>query len=201
MNTTTPDQLIPLWPTWVGQSVLPQSEPHNAALMDLATSSPHHSNLFDLEHSTATWLKDHLQNALAQWFERMRVQPVPAFKLHAQMDVLAFGQYRELNNAPGAYLSGVYFVNEPDATSITHLRSDCLPSHFSILDPRVGFNALALMGDPNINETCTIKPVESTLMLWPAYLRHCSRVHLSDTPWVRVLFRVDLDLRRLQLKP
>ncbi len=30
------------------------------------------------------------------------------------------------------------------------------------------------------------------LMLWPGYLRHCSRVHLSRAPWVRVALRIDL---------
>jgi hypothetical protein len=30
-------------------------------------------------------------------------------------------------------------------------------------------------------------------MLWPGYLRHCSRVHLARTPWIRVALRVELD--------
>ena len=63
----------------------------------------------------------------------------------------------------------------------------------SLLDPRVGFNALSLDGDPNFNETRTVAPVAGMLMLWPGYLRHCSRVHLAHAPWVRVAVRIELD--------
>ena len=65
----------------------------------------------------------------------------------------------------------------------------------SLLDPRVGFNALALEGDPNFNESRTLVPVAGMLMLWPGYLRHCSRVHLARAPWVRVALRIELDGR------
>ena len=82
------------------------------------------------------------------------------------------------------------------APELGHLRSDCLASHLSLLDPRVGFNALAIEGDPNFNETRTLAPVAGMLMLWPGYLRHCSRVHLARTPWVRVALRIELDGRR-----
>jgi hypothetical protein len=63
----------------------------------------------------------------------------------------------------------------------------------SLLDPRVGFNALALEGDPNYNESRTIAPAPGKLMLWPGYLRHTSRVHLARAPWVRVALRVELE--------
>ena len=53
-------------------------------------------------------------------------------------------------------------------------------------------HALALEGDPNFNETCTLAPVAGMLMLWPGYLRHCSRVHLARAPWVRVALRIEL---------
>ena len=75
------------------------------------------------------------------------------------------------------------------------LRSDCLPSHVSLLDPRVGFNALAPWGDPNLNENCTLVPAAGMLLLWPGYLRHCTRVHLARAPWVRVALRIELDGR------
>ena len=193
MKNLSKDQLIPLWPTWIGQTVLPLAEHQNIELLDLAQNLTNPGNLFDAEHLSVKWLKGHVQNALSQWFERMHVNPSLPTKLHGRIDTLSFGQYRELNNAPGAYLSGIYFVNTPEGPMIDHLRSDGFPSHFSLLDPRVGFNAQALVGDANFNEACTIKPVAGTLMIWPAYLRHCSRVHLSTMPWVRVLLRIELD--------
>jgi len=192
MNTIQEGQLIPLWPTWVGHATLPVCDEHNSVLMEMSRPWHSHLNLFDVEHPTIIWLKTHVHNALTQWFTRMGVQTLPELLLQARMDTLMYGEQRELQNAPRTYLSGVYFVNTPDVTPIQHLRSDCLPSHFSLLDPRVGFNALALVGDPNFNETLTVKPVGGNLMLWPAYLRHCSRVHLSEKPWVRVLFGAEL---------
>ena len=192
MCRPTQDQLTPLWPTWVGQASLPEADPHNLALIAMANQSCDGEDLFNSEHPTCTWLKGHVSACLLQWFERMRLQPGPTVKLQARFDVLAFGEYRQLSNTPGAYLAGMYFANTPASPKLNHLRSDCLPSHLSLLDPRVGFNALALVGDRNFNETCTLHPDAGTLMLWPGYLRHHSRVHLADDPWVRIFIRVEL---------
>jgi hypothetical protein len=62
-----------------------------------------------------------------------------------------------------------------------------------LLDPRVGFDALALDGDPTYPPDITLAPVAGILMLWPGYLRCCSRVHLAREPWVRVALRIELD--------
>ena len=86
-------------------------------------------------------------------------------------------------------------MNAPASPELDHLRSDCLASHVSLLDPRVGFNANAVEGDPNFNETLTLAPVAGMLLLWPGYLRHCSRVHLARARWVRVALRIDLEER------
>jgi hypothetical protein len=130
-----------------------------------------------------------------QWFEKMKLQPAPPWRSIGRLEALGFGAYRPLANEPGAYLAGLYFVNAPDKPELQDLRSDCAASHLSLLDPRVGFNALALEGDPNFNETRTLVPVAGMLMLWPAYLRHTSRVHLARTPWVRVALRIELEGR------
>ena len=180
-----------MWPTWVGQAVLPGGEAHNRALAELAASGVP-GNLFDENHAAASWLRKQTVAALAQWFEHAQAVPAPGFRLEGRLESLGFGQYRELANAPGAYVAGLYFVNAPAAPELDHLRSDSWPSHVSLYDPRVGFNALALEGDPNFNESRTIAPAAGTLMLWPGYLRHCSRVHLAQSPWVRVALRVEL---------
>jgi hypothetical protein len=189
------DEIAPLWPTWIGQLQLPGAEEPNRALAELAAAPGAPGNLFETGHAAANWLRDGITSAVGQWFEHMRVQPAPAWRLSGRLDPLGFGQYRELANEPGAYLAGLYFVNAPAPPELDHLRSDCQPSHISLLDPRVGFNALALEGDPNFNETRTLVPVAGQLMLWPGYLRHCSRVHLARAPWVRVAVRVELEAR------
>jgi hypothetical protein len=193
MSEPARDEILPLWPTWIGQMQLPGAEEHNPALAGLAAPPGVAGNLFDIEEGAAAWLRGMVTAAVGQWFEKMKVQPAPACRLFGRLEALGFGQYRALANEPGAYLAGFYYVNAPAPPELGHLRSDCAASHVSLLDPRVGFNALALEGDPNFNETRTLVPVAGQLMLWPGYLRHTSRVHLARTPWVRVALRIELE--------
>ena len=192
MSEPTGDQIMPLWPTWVGEMVLPAAEESNRALMDLSSSGVA-GNLFEVDHPAVRWLRGWVATAVGQWFDKTKVQAAPQWRPDGRLEALGFGHYRELGNEPGAYLAGFYFVNEPAAPELDHLRSDCRPSHVSLLDPRVGFNALALEGDPNYNESRTVAPVAGKLMLWPGYLRHTSRVHLARAPWVRVALRIELE--------
>jgi hypothetical protein len=193
MSEPARDEIVPLWPTWIGQLQLPGAAEANPALTGLAAPPGVAGNLFDTDHPAVAWLRGWIATAVGQWFEQVRVQPAPQWRLVGQLEALGFGHSRELGNAPGAYLAGLYFVNAPAPPELAHLRSDCAPSHVSLFDPRVGFNALALEGDPNFDETRTIVPVAGNLMLWPGYLRHCSRVHLARTPWVRVALRIELE--------
>jgi hypothetical protein len=193
MSEPSRDEIAPLWPTWVGQMSLAEAEEPNRALVDLATTAGISGNLFEAEHHAVAWLREGIAAAVGQWFEKMRVQPAPGWRPVGRLEALGFGHYRELANEPGAYLAGLYFVNTPAPPELDTLRSDCLASHVSLLDPRVGFNALALDGDPNFTENVNLVPVAGTLTLWPGYLRHCSRVHLARAPWVRVVLRIELD--------
>ncbi len=193
MSEAARDEIIPLWPTWVGQLDLPGAEGANRYFSALAAGPDAGGDVFAPEAPEARWLRGWVEVALAQWFERLRVRTAPRCTLRGRLDALGFSQYRELANEAGAYLSGMYFVNAPAAPELEGLRSDGRPSHLTLYDPRVGFNALALEGDPNFDETRTLVPVAGRLMLWPGYLRHCSRVHLARAPWVRVVLRIELD--------
>jgi hypothetical protein len=195
MSEPDGDDIFPLWPTWVGQMQLPGADERNRALLDLAAPPGVAGNLFDAAHPAVDWLREAVAGAVGQWFEKMQVRPAPDWRAVGRLEALGFGHYRELGNEPGAYLAGMYFVNAPAPPELAHLRSDCAASHLTLLDPRVGFNALALEGDPNYEETRTLPPVAGTLMLWPGYLRHCSRVHLARAPWVRVALRIELEGR------
>ena len=192
MSEPARDEIIPLWPTWIGQMPLPAAEARNRELEQLAASVAATDDVFARDEAAIGWLRGWVTRAMEQWFERMRVRPSPRWLLSGRVDALGFGHYRELGNEPGAYLSGMYFVNAPAPPELEGLRSDGRPSHLTLYDPRVGFNALALEGDPNFDETRTLAPVAGQLMLWPGYLRHCSRVHLSHSPWVRIVLRIDL---------
>src|SRR5690242_20630060 len=126
MSHPAADQIIPLWPTWVGEMVLPEAAEPNRALMELAASGIS-GNLLDAEHRAAAWLRGWIATAVEQWFEKTKVQPAPRWRVDGRLEALGFGQYRELANEPGAYLAGFYFVNEPAAPELDHLRSDCRP--------------------------------------------------------------------------
>ena len=193
MGEPARDEIFPLWPTWIGQLQLPGADEHNRALAGLAAPPGVAGNLFEYGHRSAAWLRQWVAQALEQWFGKMKVQPAPRWRALGRLEALGFGQYRELANEPGAYLGGIYFVNAPPPPELEHLRSDCLPSHLSLMDPRVGFNAAAIQGDPYFDEARTLVPVPGMLMLWPGYLRHTSRVHLAHAPWVRVMLRVELE--------
>jgi hypothetical protein len=193
MSEPPRDEIVPLWPTWIGQLALPASEERNRELAALAVLPGIAAEIFELEHSAIAWLRGWITSSVGQWFEKMKVHPAPQWRLSGRFEALGFGHYRELGNEAGAYLAGLYFVNTPPPPELHHLRSDCLASHLTLTDPRVGFNALAPKGDPNFDETRTLVPVEGTLLLWPGYLRHCSRVHLAHTPWLRVALRIDLN--------
>lgn len=193
MSEAPRNEIIPLWPTWVGKLQLPGASEQNRAFLDLVAQRPAGGNLFEADQPAVAWLRNWICVAVGQWFEKMKVQPAPQWQLSGRIDALGFGQYRELGNEPGAYLAGFYFVNTPSPPELDHLRSDCFASHISLLDPRVGFDALALDGDPSYPADITLAPVAGTLMLWPGYLRCCSRVHLAREPWVRVALRIELD--------
>ena len=48
---------------------------------------------------------------------------------------------------PGAYLAGVYLIRAPAPPEVTGSRRDVVPSQLTLLDPRVGFNAItAVLG-------------------------------------------------------
>ena len=194
MGEPARDEIIPLWPTWVGQLPLPGAEEPNRALAGLAAPPGIAGNVFEVEHRAVALLREWIATAIGHWFEQVRVQPAPKWRLLGRLEALGFGEYRELANEPGAYLAGLYFINAPAPPELDHLRSDCAASHVSLYDPRVGFNALALEGDPNFKENRTLVPVAGTLMLWPGYLRHCSRVHLARAPWLRVALRIELEV-------
>ena len=193
MSEPPRDEIVPLWPTWVGQMQLPGGGEQNRELLGLVGQRPADANLFEVDRPAVTWLRELISAAVAQWFEKMKVQPAPPWQPRGRLEALGFGQYRELANEPGAYLAGFYFVNTPNPPELEHLRSDCFASHITLIDPRVGFSALALDGDPTYPPDITLAPVAGMLMLWPGYLRCCSRVHLAREPWVRVALRIELE--------
>ena len=189
------DQILNLWPTVVGQAKVPDHQEADEGLLGLADGGALPDNLFDLDDSAVRWLEARVRDAVAAWFNHTESQPPRGWHLRGWLEVIGFCDYRELANDPGAYLSGLYFVHEPEPPDLSDIRSDCEPSRVSFFDPRVGFNAISLEGDPYVSQSITVTPESGMLMIWPGYLRHITRVHLSHRPWVLARFRVELPSR------
>lgn len=102
MSEPARDEVFPLWPTWVGQLELPGAEEPNLALFDLAAPPGIAGNLFDVDHPAVSWLRGWIVTAVGQWFEKMKVQQMPQWRLGGRLEALGFGHYRELGNEPGA---------------------------------------------------------------------------------------------------
>ncbi len=80
MSEPVRDEIVPLWPTWIGQLQFPGAEGPNRALAELAAPAAPPSvvgNLFDADHTAVTWLREGIVAAVGQWFEKMQVQPAP----------------------------------------------------------------------------------------------------------------------------
>ena len=186
------DEIVNLWPTLVGQVMLPGCATANRELADLAGDTSGRDNLFEIGTEATTWLHQHVTSAVASWFRRSGADAPPGWRLTGRLRALGFGGYRELGNEPGAYLAGVYFINEPNAPELDHIRKDAAPSRITLYDPRVAFNAISLEQDPYFQESMTIEPRTGLLMLWPGYLRYFTRVHLSHHPWALAFLRVEV---------
>ncbi len=186
------DQIHDLWPTFFGTLALPDPQGPNAEFLRLAGEPGLPANLFDLQNDAVRWLESHAQSGVEQWITQLRASGNVQCRITARMERLGFCDYRMLGNDPGAHLSGTYFVNVPSRESLEHTREDCEPSCLSFFDPRVGLNAIALEGDPYYSQSTSVEPVAGVLMLWPGYVRHFARVHLSHEPWVMVRIRVEV---------
>src|SRR5262245_52389220 len=101
MSEAARDEIIPLWPTWVGQLQLPGAEDANREFLELAKSSGITGNLFDAGHHAAGWLRQWVETCVAQWFEHQKL-PAVRCRVVGRLEALGFGQYRELHNEPGA---------------------------------------------------------------------------------------------------
>lgn len=182
------DQILNLWPTVFAQVRLAGHETHGESLAALAALADPPDDLFGLDVPCVGWLRGQVDALVDAWLADAHTPRPGDLRLVGWLESIGFCDYRNLGNDPGAYLSGVYFVNEPAPPELDHVRSDCIPSRMSFFDPRVGFNALAVDGDPYYSQTITVAPEAGLLMLWPGYVRHFTRVHLSRQPWVMVRF-------------
>ena len=99
MSAAAQDQLFPLWPTWIGQLRLPGADDYNPALVELSASGVA-GNLFDGSHGAVAWLREWVGAAVGQWFEKMKVDKAPQWRLSGRLEALGMGQYREQETKP-----------------------------------------------------------------------------------------------------
>jgi hypothetical protein len=57
MSEAPRNEIIPLWPTWVGRLQLPGAGEQNRAFLDLV-QHPADGNLFEVDQPAVAWLRD-----------------------------------------------------------------------------------------------------------------------------------------------
>ena len=192
-ETGASDQIHNLWPTAYGQADLPEHADHQARLLALAGATQ--GNLFDNPDPAVQWLRAQVDGALAVWFAEAGCVRPPGLRVVARFVLLGMGDYREPANEPGAGLGGVYLVRAPAPSEVTGSGRDQVPSQLTLLDPRVGFNAISVAGDPYFSPAVNVPSRAGLLALWPGYLRQFFSVHLASEPWAVIRMRVEFDDR------
>ena len=131
-----------------------------------------------------------IAGAVAAYFDHLGADPTPAWHVRARFERLQFGESRGLRNRPGAYLSGIVYLQPPGEPEALHMRNDTFPGCLTLLDPRAGFNMLSLDNDPYQNQSLVIKPRSGLFLMWPANVNHYRHPNLSRTPQLSIGFDI-----------
>lgn len=146
--------------------------------------------LFANEDASIQHLRAIIAGAVRAYFEHMDVRPAPGWRLRGRFDRLAYGESRGLKNTPGAYLSGVFYIQTPEDTEALHLRNDARPGSLTLFDPRPGFNMLSIRNDPYRNQSMMVAPRPGLLLMWPASVSDYRHPNLSRTAQLAITFEV-----------
>jgi uncharacterized protein (TIGR02466 family) len=85
---------------------------------------------------------------------------------------------------PGAFWSGVYYVNVPDSPD----SEDKLSGAIEFIDPRGSIGTNARLDTPFTRGKFTVRPAPGTCLLWPSFLRHWVHPNQSRDDRVTIAF-------------
>lgn len=185
------DEIIGLWPTLMmrGQIVEPSVLSHFVDIGESQASATDDS-IFTNEDAAIRHLRNIISSAVQAYFQHLEVSPAPGWRLQGRLERLAYGESRGLRNAPGAYLSGIFYIQTPKDTEPLHLRSDSHPGSLTLFDPRPGFNMLSIRNDPYSNQGLMAEPEPGLFLMWPAFVNCYRHPNLSRTTQLCVCFDV-----------
>jgi uncharacterized protein (TIGR02466 family) len=185
------DEILGLWPTPVLRSQADdQSVLGRLAELAADRAETGDDDLFANEDAAVQHLRATIAGAVQAYFEHLGVRPAPAWRLRGRFERLAYGESRGLKNTPGAYLSGVYYIQTPKDTEALRLRDDARPGFLTMLDPRPGFNMLSIRNDPYRNQAMLAEPGPGLFLMWPASVNYYRHPNLSRTEQIGVFFDV-----------
>ena len=181
-----------LWPTLILVHSIPGAPTYHTALCELASKHPG-EGVFRLDNAAIVWLRAQLSHAITQLMVANRVAPDVRWGIRAQFQCLQKAQYETLKNRPGAYLSGVYFIDCPPQATDEN-RDDLSPGCVSFFDPRPAMNMNAIKHDPYDAAEQVLTPTPGLLLMWPSFVRYFTHPNLSARPAYRIVFDVMLDV-------
>jgi len=184
-------EIFTLWPTTVLVQPLADHEPHTRRLLALVDEVPG-ERLFALDEPSIEWLKANVIHGIGALLRALRFARAPEIAVSCRIDRQALGDYRSLDNRPGAYFSGLYVLRGAGETREMGSRDDGRPGCVSFYDPRVGMNMNAIDKDPYVLYHHTVELTPGMLVMWPAYVQHFMHPHLWREPALRIGFDVRL---------
>ena len=184
-------EIIKLWSSVFLERDLPAHEDATRALIALAETRPE-AGVFAIEDASVAWLRGHVANAVTAYLNETRYAGSPGWSGRGCFENLRPGEYRPLENQPGADLAGMYVMQWPSGQDTSGGRDDALPGCFSFYDPRIAMNMNAIRRDPYHDYHKHLIPRAGLLALWPAYLSYF--VHPNPSAELAMRIRLDLQL-------
>ncbi len=118
----------------------------------------------------------------------------PEWKQNSWANVNRKGHANEFHTHPGAFWSGVYYVDDAGAATDTSLGGE-----FEIADPRGVAPAMyrpdlvpSLPGAESSGAYATLQPVAGQALLFPSWLNHGVRAYLGDGERISVAYNLSL---------
>ncbi len=185
------DEIVGLWPTPILRAqISDQSALNHLARRGADQDAACDEEIFTSDDASIRHLRETIAGAVQAHFQHLDVRPAPAWRLQGRLERLNYGESRGLTHAPGAYLSGVIYVQAPQDTEALHLRKDAHPGMLTLFDPRPGFNMLSIRNDPYRDQGLMVQPQQGLFLMWPAFVNYYRHPNLSRTPQLGLFFDV-----------
>ncbi len=202
-ETGASDGFRRLWPTLMLDRELPGHEQANEVLSEFIldldakrgdmTTDYLGGNILTQKHPAIEWLRECINKTVIDYFAHLGMDYELKWSLQGWANINRLGDYHDTHNHPHSYLSGTYYVSNPDTPPSAGRRNDLRPGCITFYDPRGAVNMAAIKGDPYIEPEHTVRPKSGQILLWPSFLHHFVHPNLSREPRISVSYNVVLN--------